>query len=79
MKVLYFAQRKSASGCDEDEVRLPSECGSAGVWEAILARHPSLERWRLVARLARNGEYAMPDTRFTDADEVVMIPPVSGG
>ncbi|MCU0786512.1 MAG: MoaD/ThiS family protein [Verrucomicrobia bacterium] len=30
-------------------------------------------------RLARNSEYVAPEARFTDADEVALIPPVSGG
>lgn len=79
MKVLYFAHLKSATGCGEEEVLLPSECDAAGVWGALLGRHPLLAPWRSIARLARNGEYAGPTARFSDADEVALIPPVSGG
>ena len=34
---------------------------------------------RANTRLARNWEYTDRETRFTDGDEVALIPPVSGG
>ena len=45
----------------------------------LLPAHPGLERFRGSVRLAKNSEYVGPDARFTDADEVALIPPVSGG
>jgi molybdopterin converting factor subunit 1 len=79
MKVLYFAHLKSATGCGEEEFPLGSSVDVEGLWDSLLNRHPSLSLWRNVARLARNGEYAEGGTRFSDADEVALIPPVSGG
>lgn len=79
MKVLYFAHLKSATGCGEEEFALGAAVDANGVWNFLLERHPGLARWRDVARLARNGEYADKETRFDDPDEVALIPPVSGG
>jgi molybdopterin converting factor small subunit len=50
-----------------------------GFWRQLLAAHPGLERFRSSVRLAKNSEYVGPDARFHDADEVALIPPVSGG
>ena len=40
---------------------------------------PRLAAHRPNVRLARNWEYAGADAMFADADEVALIPPVSGG
>jgi molybdopterin converting factor small subunit len=57
-------------------------CGDVateGLWHQLIAAHPGLERFRGVVRLAKNWEYVGPDARFSDIDEVALIPPVSGG
>jgi molybdopterin converting factor small subunit len=38
-----------------------------------------LAEYQARVRLARNGEFVGNDARFTDADEIALIPPVSGG
>jgi len=78
MRVLFFAHLKEAVGCAETQL----SCGDTdadGFWRALLAAHPGLARFRGAVRLARNSEYAAVGTRFNDADEVALIPPVSGG
>jgi molybdopterin converting factor subunit 1 len=78
MRILYFAQLQDVTGCAE-EVLAWGEVDAAGLWHKLLARHPGLAPFRSSVRLARNAEYADPNTRFTDGDEVALIPPVSGG
>ena len=79
MRVLFFAQLKDATGCASVEVPAPTPIGTEQLWAELLKQFPALETHRRTVRLAKNSEYAGPDTRFTDADEVALIPPVSGG
>jgi sulfur-carrier protein len=77
MRVLFFAQLKDVTGCDSVELAPPA--GTEQFWTELLKQFPKLAAYRANVRLARNWEYAAPDSHFTDADEVALIPPVSGG
>jgi molybdopterin converting factor subunit 1 len=79
MRILFFAQTKDAAGASELEMNIPGNQGVEEIWRALIAARPGLAAFQKTARLARNGEYADAETRFADADEVALIPPVSGG
>jgi molybdopterin converting factor subunit 1 len=79
MRVLFFAQLKDLTGCDGIELGGPAPVSSDELWTLLVEKYPGLATHRAHVRLARNWEYATPDTRFTDLDEVALIPPVSGG
>jgi molybdopterin converting factor small subunit len=49
------------------------------LWQILTSARPALMAFRSTTRLARNGEYATAGTVFGNADEVALIPPVSGG
>ena len=74
--VRYFASLRDQAGCDSEQVLTQGD--AAALYEALRARHGfSLPRERL--RIARNGEFAGWDATLVDGDEIVFIPPVSGG
>jgi molybdopterin converting factor subunit 1 len=79
MRVLFFAHLKDATGAAELEMKISESLDADGLWRALVDAQPGLAKFRTTTRLARNGEYASAQTRFTDADEVALIPPVSGG
>jgi molybdopterin converting factor subunit 1 len=79
MRVLFFAQLKDATGCDVVELRPASPLNLEQFWAELLEKFPKLAAHRGNVRLARNWEYVAAETRFSDADEVALIPPVSGG
>lgn len=79
MRVLFFAQLKDATGCDAVELRPTAPLNLEQFWAELLEKFPKLAVHRGNVRLACNWEYAVPETRFSDADEVALIPPVSGG
>ncbi len=56
-----------------------AETNADGLWRELMAAHPGLERFRSSVRLAKDSEYVAPEVRFADADEVALLPPVSGG
>jgi molybdopterin converting factor small subunit len=49
------------------------------LWAELLKRFPTLGGHRSSVRLAKNFEYTAALARFSDGDEVALIPPVSGG
>jgi MoaE-MoaD fusion protein len=79
MRVLFFAHLKDVTGQAEMAWPVGEKLDVAALWQKLIAAYPDLERFRGTVRLARNCEYAGPDAVFTDADEVALIPPVSGG
>ncbi|MEG4799218.1 MoaD/ThiS family protein [Microcoleus sp. ARI1-B5] len=77
--VKLFAAFGEAYGVSELTVELPPETPVVRVLESSIAQYPQLEKWRERTRFAINLEFVSPDTILQDGDEVVLIPPVSGG
>jgi molybdopterin converting factor subunit 1 len=78
MRVLFFAQLKDVTGCDGVELAPPPP-NAGQLWKVLIERFPALANHQKTVRLARNWEYAGAETVFADADEIALIPPVSGG
>jgi len=79
VRILFFAQLREAAGCDAVEIAASSPLDRDGLWAALLEKYPALAAHRSSTRLARNCEYAAPETMFVQGDEVALLPPVSGG
>lgn len=79
VRVLFFAQLKDVTKCDSFELALSSPMSTEQLWAELIGKFPTLAKHRSSVRLAKNQEYALPNTQFSDADEVALIPPVSGG
>lgn len=74
--VRYFASLRDQAGIDEE--RVDAAASLAELYDGLAARH----RWRLPRerlRVAVNGAFAAWSDTPADGDEVVFIPPVSGG
>lgn len=56
---------------------MPEGSTVAHVWDRLVAEAPDLAQQRY--RPAVNQEYTTPEHRLADGDELVFIPPVSGG
>jgi molybdopterin synthase sulfur carrier subunit len=74
-----FAAYQEAYGCSEVQLHLPAGSSVGTVLEKVLQTHPELERWRSVTRFGVNLQLVPPETLLRTGDEVVLIPPVSGG
>ena len=79
VKVLLFAQLRAGFGTDDLAASLPSGATGAGLLRWLSRRNPQVAGLREVSRLAVNCEYVSTGHRLQDGDEVVVIPPVSGG
>lgn len=79
MRILFFAHIKDATGCDSVELAPSSSLNGEQLWVKLLEKFPALAAHKKNVRLTRNWEYADEQTVILDADEVALIPPVSGG
>ncbi|MGG6296832.1 MoaD/ThiS family protein [Leptolyngbya sp. AN02str] len=74
-----FAAYQEACKTAELELSLPAGSTVATVRDRLIADHPELEQWRDLTRFGINYNFAEPDSVLQHGDEVVLIPPVSGG
>ncbi len=79
VQVKLFAVYQEAVGASELWMELEAGAAVAVVRDRLISQHPSLERWRSVTRFGVNLEFVDPTTPLQAGDEVVLIPPVSGG
>jgi molybdopterin synthase sulfur carrier subunit len=77
--VKLFAAYQEAYGVPELTLEFPTGTPVVAVQERLIAEHPELAQWRNLTRFGINLEFVEPDTILQDGDEVVLIPPVSGG
>jgi molybdopterin synthase sulfur carrier subunit len=77
--VKLFAAYQEAYGAEEIQQQFPPETEVKAVLDKILQENPQLEQWREVTRFGVNLNFVPPETTLKDGDEVVLIPPVSGG
>ncbi|MBC7822826.1 MAG: molybdopterin converting factor subunit 1 [Candidatus Parcubacteria bacterium] len=77
--VKLFAAYQEAYGVSELRLELPTGATVAQVRDRLLAEHPELTQWRDLTRFGVNLQFVEPDTVLQSGDEVVFIPPVSGG
>jgi len=77
--VKLFAAYQEAYGVSELMLELPPETTVALVLDQLINEHPELNQWRNLTRFGVNLQFVEPDTTLQNGDEVVLIPPVSGG
>ncbi|MGK7944606.1 MAG: MoaD/ThiS family protein [Microcystaceae cyanobacterium] len=74
-----FAAYQEAYHLSEIKLQFPPHSTVEAVLERVISEHPSLEQWRDTTRFGINLDFVSPDTILQEGDEVVLIPPVSGG
>jgi molybdopterin synthase sulfur carrier subunit len=76
-RVLYFASLRDRAGMDVEQVNSLA-LDARGLYNELRARHGfTMNEDRL--RVAVNGAFAAWEQHLHEGDEVVFIPPVSGG
>lgn len=78
IKVKLFASARAAVGRGELEMKLPEGRTVGEAFERLKGMFPKLAGIKGM-RFAVNMEYVEPDFKLRDGDELVLIPPVSGG
>lgn len=77
--IKLFAAYQEAYGVSELVLEFSAGTTVAEVRDRLLQEHPELTQWRDLTRFGVNLQFVEPETRLQDGDEVVLIPPVSGG
>jgi sulfur-carrier protein len=77
--VKLFAVYQEAYKVPELRLEFPEGTPVQTVQEYLQTQHPELAKWRNVTRFGINLLFVEPDTMLKNGDEVVLIPPVSGG
>ena len=77
--VKLFAAYQEAHGVSEIVLEFPPRTTVAAVRDRLISEHPQLASWRDLTRFGINLQFVEPDAILQDGDEVVLIPPVSGG
>jgi sulfur-carrier protein len=77
--IKLFAIYQETYQLSELKRQFPPQTPVIEVLNQILSENPQLEPWRAVTRFGINLQFVNGDTHLNDGDEVVLIPPVSGG
>jgi molybdopterin converting factor subunit 1 len=79
VRVRLFAALREALGQSEVELLLPEGATIETAWTGLTAAAPQVAARRASLAASLNRRYAAFETGLRDGDEVVFIPPVSGG
>lgn len=74
-----FAVYQDVLGTPEMAMELPAKTTVGELCDRICTQHPALKRWQTLTRFGINLQFVDTDTLLKEGDEVVFIPPVSGG
>jgi len=78
IKVLAFGIARDILGSAEVQYDVREATSVGGLKDRLMKEYPEFEKLRHLA-LAVNSEYVQDDLIISENDEVVIIPPVSGG
>jgi molybdopterin converting factor subunit 1 len=79
IRVRLFASLREAAGVPEVRLELPAGSTAEEAWGRLVGDFPALAPRRASLAVSVNRRYARFDEALQDGDELVFIPPVSGG
>ncbi len=79
VKVKFFAALRERVGTNEIAKEVVEGCTVGSLWETLQQDYPKLAPVKMKLLYAVNRDYVGPDHVLKDMDEVVFVPPVSGG
>lgn len=77
--IKLFAAYQDAYGVPELQREFPAKTPVSALLDCLITEHPELKPWRDLTRFGINLQFVEPDTILQQGDEIVLIPPVSGG
>lgn len=77
--VKLFAAYQEAYGASELTLDLPIGTTVEMVRDRLIDDRPQLSQWRNLTRFGVNLQFVEPQATLQTGDELVLIPPVSGG
>lgn len=77
--VKLFAAYQEVYGVPELQLNFPNNTSVEDVLDFMVQEKPQLQQWRSLTRFGVNLQFVEENTILKNGDEVVFIPPVSGG
>lgn len=77
--IKLFAVYEEVYGVSELIKQVPIETTVKDILDILIQEHPQLEQWRDLTRFGVNFQFVESTTILKEGDELVFIPPVSGG
>ena len=79
IRVLFFGAARDAVNATSMELSLDAPATVSSAFRKLVEKFSDLERFGRSLLFAVNEEYATPETRLQENDELAVFPPVSGG
>jgi MoaE-MoaD fusion protein len=79
VRVLFFGMLKDVAGRSHDALSLPDHATLADVFGHYENLLPRLREMTSSIAMSINQEFARPESKLKDGDEIAFLPPVSGG
>ena len=79
IRVKFFAILREKVGRAEVVERVPDDTTVADLWRFLQGQYDALSAVNIRLVYAVNGDYVQASQVLRDGDEVVFVPPVSGG
>ena len=79
VKVKFFAMLRERAGLAEAIKEIEEGSTVSELWETLQQDYPKLAVPGIRLLYAVNQEYVTPDRVLEESDEIVFVPPVSGG
>lgn len=79
VRVKLFAVYQEAYKQSELRLSFPEAATVRDVLDYLIREKPGLAKWRDVTRFGVNLQFVAAETVIHNGDEIVLIPPVSGG
>ena len=79
VRVQWFAQLRDWLGEPEGNLTIPAGTTVQALIRRLEDAHPKAAPLLRISRVAVNYEFVSPETILEDAQELAVIPPVSGG
>ena len=79
IRVLFFGAARDVVAASSLELSLDAPATVSSAFRKLVEKFSQLERFGRSLLFAVNEEYATPETRLQENDELAVFPPVSGG
>jgi len=79
VKVRFFATLRERVGANEITKEVEEGCTVGKLWDTLQQDHPKLAPVNMKLLYAVNKDYVGANHILRDMDEVVFVPPISGG
>jgi len=77
--VKLFALMREKAGADTIPLEVPAGAVVTQALSTLVCQYPMLEPYMANTRFSLHMDFVNPETTLAEGDELVLIPPVSGG